>query len=142
MRILWCCVAVLFLFGCAHMRETNTSEDVNAIIALELQLTDLLERGAIDENERHLAPDYGLTTSDGELLNRDQALAFWRDRGPGLKLTPSQMQVRVYNASALLTARVVGPDGGSGDRITKTFVRIKGSWFLAALHSSHIESNH
>jgi hypothetical protein len=48
------------------------------------------------------------------------------------------MRVRVYGNTAILTARVVGPDGGQGDRIAKTFVRINGEWLLAALHSSQI----
>ncbi|HEY8051672.1 MAG TPA: hypothetical protein VIE42_02580 [Steroidobacteraceae bacterium] len=38
----------------------NTSRDADAIIALELQLTGLLERGAFDEYARHLTPDYAL----------------------------------------------------------------------------------
>ena len=58
--------------------------------------------------------------------------------GPGYKMSPSEMRVRVYGNTAILTARVVGPDGGQGDRIAKTFVRINGEWLLAALHSSQI----
>jgi len=128
----------LLLLGSVNAQQLNTSRDADAIIALELKLTDLLERGAFEEYAEHLTSDYALTTSQGELITRDQALASWRARGPGYKMTPSQMHVRVYGNTAILTARVVGPSGGAGDRITKTFVRTHGKWLLAALHSSQI----
>ncbi len=138
MRILCCGVMALLLLGSVNAQGRDASRDTETIIALELELTGLLERGAFDEYARHLAPDYALTTPQGELISRDQALASWRARGPGYKMTPSQMHVRIYGNAAILTARVVGPNGGAGDRITKTFVRAHGKWLLAALHSSQI----
>ena len=142
MRIFCFTVAALLLLGLGQAHAANASADANAVIALELKLSGLLERGALDEYASHLAPDYMQTTADGELLSRDQSLSFWRARGPGLKLTPSQMQVRVYGDTAILIAHVAVSDGGPDDRITKTFVRINGNWFLAALHSSHIARRH
>ncbi len=116
----------------------SPSRGADAIVALELKLTDLLERGAFDEYARYLAPDYTLTTLQGQLLTREQALAWWRAQGPGYKMIPSQMQVRVYSDMAILTARVDGPGGRRGDRITKTFVFVGDKWLLAALHVSQI----
>jgi hypothetical protein len=138
MRVLISGVMALLLLGSVSAQQLKTSHDVDAIIALELKLTDLLARGALDEYAGYLAPDYALTTSQGALITRDQALAFWRARGPGYKMTPSQMHVRVYGNTAILTALVVGPSGGAGDRITKIFVRAHGKWLLAALHSSQV----
>ena len=138
MRIFGCGVIAVLLLGCGDVHELSASHDADAIMALELELTNLLERGALDEYARHLTADYALTTSQGEFITREQALASWRTRGPGYKMTPSEMRVRVYGNCAILTARVVGPNGGPGDRITKTFVRINGQWLLAALHSSQV----
>ncbi len=137
MRIL-CSLIAIFLLASVHAQETSAPGEAKAIIALELELTRLLERGAIDEYASHLTPDYALTTLQGQLMPREEALAFWRAKGPGYKMTPSEMQVRVYGNTAILRARVLGPEGGAGDRITKTFVRVKGKWLLAALHVSRI----
>lgn len=139
MRVLCCgMLAAVLLLGSVHAQEVTASRDADAIIALELKLTDLLERSALDEYTNHLTPDYAPTTPDGHLITRDEALASWRSHGPGYKMIPSDMRVRVKGDTAILTARVLGPDGGPGTRITKTFVRINGSWLLAALHSSQI----
>jgi hypothetical protein len=121
-----------------HAREKGAPGDAKAIIALELELTDLLARGAFDEYASHLAPGYVLTTEQGQVLTRSEALAGWRARGPGDRMTPSEMHVRVYGDTAILSARVVGTDSSTPDRITKTFVRINGKWMLAALHVSQI----
>jgi hypothetical protein len=137
MRIL-CSLICLFLVTGVHAQEMSASGESRAIIALELKLTNLIEHGAIEEYASHLAPDYTLTTPEGQVINREGALAFWRAQGPGYKMTPTEMHVRVYGNTAILSARVVGPSGGAGDRITKTFVRIKGKWLLAALHVSQI----
>jgi hypothetical protein len=137
MRVLYGLISVLAL-ATAGAREVTAPRVTNEIIALELQLCGLLERGAFDEYATHITQDYTLTTPQGQFLTREEALASWRSIGPGYKMTPSEMRVRVYGNTAILTARVVGPTGGSGDRITKTFVRIKGKWLLAALHVSDI----
>lgn len=141
MRTFVCSMLVVLLLGCAHVQEHGSSHDKDAILALELELCGLLERGALDEYAGHLTPDYALTTAQGELQTREQALAFCRKLGPGYKMTPDQMLVRVYGNTAILTARVVGPNGGAGDHMTKTFVRINGRWLLAALHWSEITSS-
>ena len=125
------------LYSLGTVLAQHTSHDADAIIALELKLTDLLERGAWDEYARHLTPDYALTTFQGQLLTRDQALGWWRAQGPGTTMTPSEMRVRIYGNTAILTARVANSKEGAA-RITKTFVRIDGKWLLAALHVSLI----
>jgi len=133
-----CAFLSILLLAPVHAQEMNAASESKAIIALELELCSLLERGAFDEYATHITPDYALTTLQGEFLTREEALASWRAIGSGYKMTPSEMRVRVYGNTAILTARVVGPSGGSGDRITKTFVRSKGKWLLAALHASQI----
>src|SRR5215470_12501593 len=137
MRILYG-LFFFFLLASTHAQEANSSRESKEIIALELQLCGLLERGAFDEYATHITQDYGLTTHQGQFLTREEALAQWKGIGSGYKMTPSEMRVRVYGNTAILTARVIGPAGGSGDRITKTFVRVKGKWLLAALHFSQI----
>jgi hypothetical protein len=135
-----CSLLAIFLVADIHAQELNTLTDAKAIVSLELELCDLLARGSFDEYAGHLTSDYALTTGQGEVLSRQEALAWWRARGPGDKMTPSEMRVSVYGNTAILRARVAGPDGV--DRITKTFVRIKGKWLLAALHVSPITEAH
>lgn len=141
MRIL-CSLMLTFLLASAHAQDKQASSEADAIIALEMALTRLLERGALDEYASHLTPDYALTTPQGQVISRESALSYWRAQGPGYKMIPSEMHVRVYGNAAILSARVVGPQGGAGDRITKTFVRMKGKWLLAALHVSQIAASH
>lgn len=138
MRFLHYGVIAALLLPCAHAQEAGGSREGGEIVALELELSHLLERGAFEQYADHLTPDYALTTLDGQVMTREEALAWWRAVGPGVKMIPSEMRVRFYGNTAILTARVVGPAGGPGDRITKTFVRVNGQWLLAALHVSQI----
>lgn len=119
----------------------TTSADSAAIVQLELELTRLLETGQLDRYAEHLTDDYALTRPDGRLLSRAEALAQWRARGPGARMTPRDMWVRVHGDAAVLTAEVVAGDAeGRRSRITKLFVRQGRQWRLAALHSSGVEA--
>lgn len=118
----------------------SRSADSAAIVALELELSRLLEAGAWNAYAAHLTADYARTTLQGTLEHRDEALAVWRARGAGAHLVPTDIWVRVYGDAAILTAVV---SSGSAEhprrgRITKTFIRQNGHWLLAALHSSLI----
>ena len=126
-------LGVLTLAAPVQAQQPNAARDSAAIVALELEMASLLERGEFDEYSRHLAAHY-VRTFAGELQSRAQALAAWRARGPGQPVRPTQMSVRVYGDAAVLTAMLAGPDGGREIRITKTFVRSDGEWLLAALH--------
>ena len=136
MRTLTTSATLLLVSLPASAQGVSASTDSAAIVALEFQLNTLLARGAIDEYARHLTPDYARTTSRGDLESREEALAAWRARTPGPEATPTDLWVRVYGDAAVLTGRVIGPGGGAGIRITKTFVRVNGEWLLAALHGS------
>lgn len=137
MRSLW---LLLALAGTApRLLAQAASTDSATIVALELELTRLLEAGKFEQYAAHLTTDYTLTTMDGRLLHRAEALADWRARGPGTRMVPSAMWVRVYGDAAVLTAEVgVGRGGGTRSRITKLFVRQGQQWRLAALHTSRI----
>ena len=136
MRALATSAALLLVSLPASAQGVSASVDSAAIIALEFHLNTLLARGAIDEYARHLTPDYARTTARGDLESREEALAAWRARTPGPEASPTDLWVRMYGDAAVLTGRVIGPGGGPGVRITKTFVRVKGQWLLAALHGS------
>jgi hypothetical protein len=117
----------------------QASADSAAIVALELELTRLLAAGRVDEYATHLMPDYARTTKQGILEHRDEALASWRARGAGDFVQPSELWVRVYGDAAVLTGVVGGADTSAPrTRITKTFVRWRGRWMLAALHGSDV----
>jgi hypothetical protein len=129
-------LAIALLASPARAQTPRASTDSAAIVALEFELSKLLEHGAWDKYAEHLTPDYARTTSRGTLETREQALAGWRAQGPGRQMVPTQIWVRVHGDAAVLTATVVGPNGGPGARITKTFVREDGRWLLLSLHTS------
>lgn len=115
------------------------SADSAAIVALELEMSRLLAAGRVDEYATHLTSDYARTTQQGRLERRDAALASWRTRGAGAAVQPTELWVRVYGDAAVLTGVVTGANrSGPRARITKTFVRQRGQWLLAALHGSSI----
>jgi hypothetical protein len=115
----------------------TASADSAAVIALEQEMSRLLAAGRIDEYATHLTADYARTTRDGKLESREETLAAWRARGPGVAVLPVDLRVRVYGDAAVLTGALVGTDATAPrSRITKTFVRQQGRWLLAALAGS------
>jgi hypothetical protein len=137
MRIGALIIANLVLAQPAHGQRA--SADSAAIAALELEMSHLLTAGRIDAYATHLTSDYARTTRQGRLDRRDTALASWRARGASGPMQPTDLWVRVYGDAAVLTGVVAGADTSAPrTRITKTFVRQRGQWLLAALHSSDI----
>ena len=117
----------------------RASADSAAIISLELEMARLLATGRIDEYATHLTSDYARTTRQGSLELREAALASWRARGQSSLMQPTGLWVRVYGDAAVLTGVVGGADPRAPrTRITKTFVRERGRWLLAALHGSEM----
>jgi hypothetical protein len=115
----------------------DASADSAAVIALEQEMSRLLAAGRIDEYATHLTADFARTTREGKLESREEALAAWRTRGPGVAVLPADLRVRVYGDAAVLTGALVGTDASAPrQRITKTFVRQQGRWLLAALAGS------
>jgi hypothetical protein len=117
----------------------QASADSAAIVALELEMSRLPVQGRIDEYATHLTADYARTTRQGLLELRDAALASWRARGSTGPTQPVDLWVRVYGDAAILTGAIADADPSAPRiRITKTFVRQRGRWLLAALHGSEI----
>src|SRR5215831_5043339 len=75
MRAAFASILALLLVGYAHGRTLSPSHDVEAVKALEIELCSLLEHGDFDGYATHLTSDYALTSSRGEFMTRDQALA-------------------------------------------------------------------
>jgi hypothetical protein len=130
---------IAWLASVQSVAAQHASTDSAAIVALEHEMSDLLRDGRIDEYATHLTSDYARTTRDGIVEGRDVALASWRARGPTGHTQPIDLWVRVYGDAAVLTGAVAGSDTTAPRiRITKTFVRQRGRWLLAALHGSEI----
>jgi ketosteroid isomerase-like protein len=130
--------------GVAQAKAAEDSAVAEEIRQLELHLADLLRSGAYDEYEEYLTADYVRTTA-GRLQTREQVLAGFRADPSGLvEMTPEDLEVRVHGEAAVLTGRlrtVREKDGRlirSESRFTKTFVRERGAWRLAALHGSSL----
>ena len=134
--------SVLIIAGLAcapPLCAQQASADSAAIVALELEMARLLVEGRIDEYATHLTSDYARTTRQGTVEGRDAALASWRARGPTGPTRPVDLWVRVYGDAAVLTGAIADSDTSAPRlRITKTFVRQRGRWLLAALHGSEI----
>jgi len=130
------------LAGPAWAQAPSASADSAAIVALELELTQLLGRGQWDAYAEHLAPDYARTTVAGTLETREQALARWRAQGSGRQMVPTKLWVRVHHDTAVLTGLVVGPNGGPGARITKTAGLLDGGLTLASPMRSREPGSH
>lgn len=134
--------SVLVISGLACVQPLAAQEasaDSAAIVALELEMSRLLVQGRIEEYATHLTSDYARTTQQGVVEGRDAALASWRARGISGPTHPVDLRVRVYGDAAVLTGAIARTDTGAPQiRITKTFVRQRGRWLLAALHGSEI----
>lgn len=93
--------------------------------------------------EKHLGPDYVLTTSSGRMVNR----ADFIHSVPLVKIDPyepTEVVIRVYGDTAIITGRIVQKYSYNGERVeadlryTDTWLRTKDGWKYAAGHASAI----
>jgi ketosteroid isomerase-like protein len=111
------------------------------IKALDLKLADLIIRGDWDEYAKVLTSDYLRTRENGQLENKDEALASLRDpkrRIIVMEMEPASFLVRIYgdaaiaNAEFTITVRDSGQVKSRRSRLADVFVKRDGQWRLVA----------
>jgi len=111
------------------------------IKALELKLAGLIIRGDWDEYAKYLAPDYLHTRYNGQVENKDEALASLRDvkrKIIVMEMEPADLVIRIFgdtavaNAEFTITVRDSGQVKSRRTRLTDVFVKRDGQWCLVA----------
>ena len=77
------------------------------IKSLDLKLADLIVRGDWDEYAKRLTSDYLHTRENGQLENKDEALASLRDQKRKIivmEMEPANFAVRIYGDAAIANA--------------------------------------
>lgn len=110
--------------------------------------TEMILRRDVVAIERVLAEEYVLTTENGEVRNKTQALDRHKNSPYKLEsLTVSEQKVRVYNGSiAVETGKVNykgteknGKSSAGSERYTATWIRRDGRWQIVADHLSDVK---
>ena len=113
---------------------------IDAILHAEREVCAAFERGDADWLERHLAPDFTLTGSTGEVTTREDEVASLRNGTRYAVFRNHDTQVRVYGDAAVTTGftRVQGEGESSAMefRFTDTWIRTPQGWTLVASHAS------
>jgi len=111
------------------------------IKALELKLAGLIIRGDWDEYAKYLAPDYLHTRYNGQVENKDEALASLRDvkrKIIVMEMEPADLVIRIFgdtavaNAEFTITVRDSGQVKSRRTRLTDVFVKRDGQRCLVA----------
>jgi hypothetical protein len=140
-------VAVLTMHGQAWSASLSADHNevaVAEIKALEFHLAKLLVSHAFDKYETYLAADYTRIDPDGVVLTREQVLAAFRASPPKGSMDPSELSVKVYGNTAILTGKLSETDstGTRVGRFRKVFIRWGGRWFLVSLQGVALAGPH
>jgi ketosteroid isomerase-like protein len=116
------------------VRADGDSAAMAQIEALEYQLIDLLERRDLDAYATHLAEDYVRVNAAGQVDSKESVLdAFRSGSGGNTRTIPSDMHVRIYGDTAILSfVLTIDRDGEieRRSRLVKVFVRQDGRWIM------------
>jgi ketosteroid isomerase-like protein len=117
------------------------------IKALELKLADLIVKADWDEYAKHLAEDYLHTRENGQVENKDEALASLSDvkrKIIVMEMEPASLKIRLYGDTAVSSAEFTVTVRDSGQvksrrtRLSDVFVKRDGGWILIAEQGSAI----
>lgn len=125
------------------VRADGDSAAMAEIEALEHQLIDLLERRDLDAYASYLAEDYVRVNAAGQVDSKESVLDGFRSAGGGnTRMVPSDLQVRMYGDTALLSfVLTIERDGeiARRSRLVKVFVRRDGRWIMVHNQGTAIE---
>ena len=144
-----CLIIAVCLLAAAstHAQPGGLKADFNpkaeeAIKKMEMKLSRLIMSGKFDEYAGYLAEDYILTDPSGRTMSKQEILgAFKSSATLGDSLYPSNMKVRVYGETAILTGRLTYKSHLKDvlpreAQFTKIFLRRKGEWYLVSNQGS------
>lgn len=136
-------IAMAFTSSVAHAREA--SDDEREILRVDAALCRAFETGDVGVLRRGLDERFTLTDSSGKVTNLMQNLAEVERRDPAYDVFRNHDQsVRLYGDAALVTGitSIKGRSGGQAFaadfQFTDTWVRVGGSWKMAASHASRL----
>jgi ketosteroid isomerase-like protein len=146
------CFAIILLIGClpSLAQEAGLKADINPsaeseVKKLEADLDKLLVQGDWNQYAAHLSDDYVRTENNGTVKNKAEVLTELRSETKKLlDVIPEELQVRVYGDTAILTGHISALTRQNGrvttifSRITETYIKHNGSWFLAALQQTTV----
>lgn len=121
-------------WGAVLSADRNNAAE-KEIKALELHLAKLLVARKFDEYERYLSTDYSRISPTGAVESREQVMKSFRTSAPGGEMEPSQLEVKVYGDTAILTGKLAVTKAGAvrHSRFRKVFIRRGEQWFLVSL---------
>ena len=130
------------LLGQAPVRADGDSSVMSEVEALEHHLIDLLERRDLEAYAPHLAEDYMRVNARGIVASKDEALAGLASGANPVRQSPSDIEVRVYGDTAILTFVLTQEREGERSvrtRLVKVFVRREGSWIMVHNQGTPLE---
>ncbi len=137
----------VFIFGQnqSTFRADKDTVSEQQIKKLEYFLTDLIEKGDIDTYSGHLTDDYIRVAANGSISTKQQVLDAFRKAKMQGKMTPHDLDVRVYGNTAILRG-ILDIEAKTGDTvtkrtsvITKVFIKRNGKWYMASMQGSPVQ---
>ena len=138
----------VFIFG-QNQSTFYADKDTVAeqqIKKLEYLLTSLIEKGDIDTYSGYLTDDYIRVSANGSIATKEQVLDGFRKTKMQGKMTPHDLEVRVYGNTAILRG-ILDIEAKTGDTIpkrtsviTKVFLKKDGKWYMASLQGSPVNN--
>jgi len=103
--------------------------------ALELHLAKLLVAHNFDAYEKYLSTGYSRISPTGTVESREQVMKSFQASPPGGAMEPTELEVTVSGATAILTGKLAVTTAGTvrHGRFRKVFIRRGGQWFLVSL---------
>ena len=142
------CLGIVFLFvgsplrAQSEVRADADSAAISEVEALEYHLIDLLARRDLNAYASHLAEDYVRVNAAGRVDFKESVLArFHSDSGSSTSI-PSDLNVRIYGDTAVLSfILTIERDGETlrRSRVVKVFVRRDGRWIMVHNQGTAIE---
>ncbi|HET7693649.1 MAG TPA: nuclear transport factor 2 family protein [Gemmatimonadota bacterium] len=144
----FCMVNVLFALAATPLtaqtvvRADGDSAAMAEIAALEYHLIDLLDQRDLKSYASYLAEDYMRVNASGEVSDKDEALAGFASASMAGRMSPSDIEVRIYGDTAILSfVLTLGREGEPQrrNRLVKVFVRRDGRWIMVHNQGSPID---
>ena len=117
--------------------------DLKELYRLEAVWNDAHVKGDADTLDQLWANDLVVTVAAMPLMNKADSLAMVRsNRMPFIKYETSELNVRRFGSSAVVTGRLLRERSMNGKtitdnwRFTKTYVMLEGRWRVVAWHAS------
>jgi ketosteroid isomerase-like protein len=124
------------------IRADADSTAMAEIEALEYHLIDLLENRDLDAYASFLAEDYVRVNAAGRVDSKESVLEQFRSGSGGSTSVPSDIDVRIYGDTAVLSFVLTIERNGEAvrrSRLVKVFVRRDGRWIMVHNQGTPLE---